>query len=635
MKKTESPSIPAEQQNPVVVAPSVEMKVVKLEGSPMLDIAVVLSNTLMLHHDEKAIELCLMHTKDLNPNTIIFNGDILDFYRRSEIDRNPLRIFSDREVLAMRKEIIAKLKKDEAARERADKKANAKTKKLTPNQIEHIVGSKSLERALGEELKVCFSVLKRFRKAHPKAELIWVYGCQEHYLVSYLKKYFPGLLNQLDEFCKENAIQKVYNGTRNNIYQYGSLVIGHWYRGGIDSQSGSVAHMLMDQEGVSLIQGHTKRGGWVCRTIPGEKPKFISAFENFSLCKRPVGKNWQLGYSVVYREKDKKRFQVFQVPIAKYGFFWGDKEYRLDPTKVGSWEKAIAISDIHFRFEDKEALAAVLGFMKEYQPDRVFLNGDLPDFPDISRFANSPLDILTDEDLTNLSSLVLESKQQGKIKKYLKPRLQRDFERIYGFFKELRQLCPKAEITWVFGNHDYRLQAYIDENAGQLAGVRRPGDKEEILALSELTRASEFGIGIVYSGLIESSTNYGDLLVGHFYKVSTKSSFTARNLVQQKLKSLIQPHVHRMGAYYKTLLDGTVLVGVEMGCLCRLDPHYTQNPNWQHGFVVIHKKKNSGRFYLQPVQIVDGAFLFGGKRYGRPSSVNNTDNTNNVSEAKS
>lgn len=594
----------------------VDAKIVQTENGSALDIAVVLSNMRTLHHDEKAIELCLMHTKDLNPDSIIFNGDIIDFHRRSEIDRNPLRIFNDREILAMRREIIADLNKQEAAKERAAKKANIKPKKLTPYQIERIVHSKSLERALREELKVCFGVLKQFRKAHPKAQLVWVYGCQEHYLTSYLKKYFPALIDYWDEFCKDNLIQKVYNGTRNNIYQYGSLVIGHWYRGGIDSQSGSVAHLLMDQEGVSLIQGHTNRGGWVCRTVPGSKPKFISAFENFSLCKRPVGKNWQLGYSVVYREKDKRRFQVFQVPIAKYGFFWGDKEYRLDPKKVGSWEKAVSFSDVHFRYEDKPTLRAVLDFIKEYQPDAVYVNGDVPDFPDISRFANSPLDFLTEEDVVNLKSLVLESKQHGK---YLKPRLQRDFEIIHDFFGELRQICPEADIYWVFGNHDHRLQAYIEENAGQLSGVRRPGDKDEILSLAEITKVSDFDVKIVYSGKNESSTSYGDLLIGHFYKVSTKSSFTARALVQQKLSSLLQPHVHRMGAYYKTLLDGTMLVGVEMGCVCRLDPQYMQNPNWQHGFVVIHKKKNSGRFYLQPIQIVDGAFLFGGKRYGRKS----------------
>jgi len=338
------------------------------------------------------------------------------------------------------------------------------------------------------------------------------------------------------------------------------------------------------------------------------------------LFKDYIAKTTSLFNPSLYKERDKRRFQVFQVPIANYGFFWGNKEYRLDPTRVGSWEKAVAISDLHFRFEDKVALGATLGFIEEYQPDVIFVNGDVPDFPDISRFSNSPLDLLTDEDVADLSSLVLESKQQGKIKKYLKPRLQRDFERIYEFFKELRRICPKARIVWIFGNHDHRMQGYVDEDAKQLAGVRRPGDKDEVLALAELTKVREFGVEIVYSGKNESSTTYGDLLVGHFYKVSAKSSFTAAGLVRQKHSSLVQPHVHRMGAYYKTLLDGTVLVGVEMGCLCRLDPEYMQYPNWQHGFVVIHKKKNSGRFYLQPIHIVDGAFLFAGKRYGRPSN---------------
>ena len=81
--------------------------------------------------------------------------------------------------------------------------------------------------------------------------------------------------------------------------------------------------------------------------------------------------------------------------------------------------------------------------------------------------------------------------------------------------------------------------------------------------------------------------------------------------------SLLQPHVHRVGAHYKTRHDGKMYVGIEMGCLCDLNPEWMQDPNWQHGFVVIHKKKGRNRFYLQPIHIVEGAFLFGGKRYGR------------------
>jgi len=593
-----------------------------------IGVTLVISNTRAPHQDDKAIQLCLMHSKNLkNLETIIFNGDMVDYYHRSDIDRNPLRVFTNKEISAMSLEIEKRVRSQEIkAQAEADafaekeKKASRKVKILSVEQLERLTKKEIQEIAHKKELEQLFSIMKLFRDAHPDADLVWVFGCQEFYLMKYFEKHYPHLIDEIDRFCRQNKIQKVYNGTRNNVYNYGPLAIGHWFRGGLNSPSGSVAHLLLDDEGSSLIQGHTNRGGWACRTVYGAKPKFISGFENFSLCKRPVGKNWQLGYSIVYKERDKRRFQVFQVPIANYGFFWGNKEYRLDPTRVGSWEKAVAISDLHFRFEDKVALGATLGFIEEYQPDVIFVNGDVPDFPDISRFSNSPLDLLTDEDVADLSSLVLESKQQGKIKKYLKPRLQRDFERIYEFFKELRRICPKARIVWIFGNHDHRMQGYVDEDAKQLAGVRRPGDKDEVLALAELTKVREFGVEIVYSGKNESSTTYGDLLVGHFYKVSAKSSFTAAGLVRQKHSSLVQPHVHRMGAYYKTLLDGTVLVGVEMGCLCRLDPEYMQYPNWQHGFVVIHKKKNSGRFYLQPIHIVDGAFLFAGKRYGRPSN---------------
>ena len=589
-----------------------------------LEVAIVLSNLRIPHHDEKAIQLCLMHVKDLNVDKIILNGDILDFHRRSDINRNPLRMLNDKEMMAMRREIVDRIRKEEDKAEAELDKVNKEKddnkkvyKRLSTDQVERIVKHETLEQALKKELEQFFGIVKKFKEVRPSAEFIWIYGCQEHYLVTYLAKYFPNLLKTIDDFCKSEKVLQVNNGTRNNVYNYGQLVIGHWLRGGLSSPSAFVAHTLLDDEGVSLIQGHTNRGGWACRTIEGLK--YISAYENFSLCKRPVGKNWQLGYSLVYREKDKKRFQVFQVPIASYGFFWGTKEYRLDE-KVGFWETAVTISDIHIPYEDEQALAAACSFLKELQPNVVFVNGDVNDFQDISRFAGSPLDFISDKDAANFKNLIVEG--QNGSSKFLKPRLQREFEKIFAFFKLLRELCPNARIVWIFGNHEYRLQRYVEENASALAGVRKPGGKEEILSLMDITRVRELGVEVVYSGLIESYTTYGGLLVGHFYRVNAKSAYTARNLLQKKHQSLVQPHVHRVGAHYKTRLDGKVLVAVEQGCLCQLNPHYMQNPNWQHGFVVIHKKKNSDRFYLQPIHIVDGAFLFGGKRFGRPSHNN-------------
>lgn len=627
-------SVNKQQKESKVVDPCATADAVKQDQSKAvspstakdIEIALVISNTRAPHQDDKAIQLTLMHSKDLKPLKIFFNGDMIDYFNRSEIDRNPLRIFTAKDIASMQSEIRKRVREQEAKNQEAENKLAEekerkarKVKTFNDGQLERLVHWELQERAHRKELQILFGIMKLFRDAHPDAELVWIWGCQEYYLEKRLSKYHPGLLAEIDDFCKQNKIQKVFNGTRNNIYNYGALVIGHWFRGGLSSPSGSIAHILMDEEGCSLIQGHTNRGGWACRTLQGSKPEFISSYENFMLCKRPTGKNWQLGYSVVYKEKDRRRFQVFQVPIANYGFFDGLKEYRLDLTKVGDWETSIAFSDIHFRFEDPVALKITLDFTEELQPDNIFVNGDVPDFPDISRFSNSPLDNLTDSDLANLNSLILESKRQGKSRKYIKPRLQRDLERIHEFFKDLRRRCPKAKIYWIFGNHDHRLQVFVEENKPQLAGVRCPGGKGDYLSLDEMAKVSDFGVEIVYSGKNESSMTYGKLLIGHFYTVSSRSGATARGLINKKHKSLLQPHVHRMGSCFKTLNDGTVLVGVEMGCLCRLDPDWMENPNWQQGFVIIHKKKSGNRFHVQPIQIIDGAFLVGGKRYGRPS----------------
>src|SRR3989344_2747144 len=82
----------------------VTSKTDKSENSNALEVAVVLSNTLVPHHDEKAIQLALMHTKDLDVAKIFFNGDWIDYYHRSEIDRNPLRIFMAKEISIMHSE---------------------------------------------------------------------------------------------------------------------------------------------------------------------------------------------------------------------------------------------------------------------------------------------------------------------------------------------------------------------------------------------------------------------------------------------------------------------------------------------------------------------------------------------------
>ena len=70
-----------------------------------IEVALVISNSRAPHQDDKAIQLVLMHSKDLGLTKIFFNGDMIDYFNRSDIDRNPLRIFTAKDIATMKSEI--------------------------------------------------------------------------------------------------------------------------------------------------------------------------------------------------------------------------------------------------------------------------------------------------------------------------------------------------------------------------------------------------------------------------------------------------------------------------------------------------------------------------------------------------
>jgi hypothetical protein len=54
------------------------------------------------------------------------------------------------------------------------------------------------------------------------------------------------------------------------------------------------------------------------------------------------------------------------------------------------------------------------------------------------------------------------------------------------------------------------------------------------------------------------------------------------------------------------------------GCLCRVDgavPGVSSRPDWQQGFGVITRHRETGATTMHPVQIHDGIAMYGGKTY--------------------
>lgn len=241
------------------------------------------------------------------------------------------------------------------------------------------------------------------------------------------------------------------------------------------------------------------------------------------------------------------------------------------------WEKSIVINDIHIPFHDPKVIKLLFRFIKWFKPKKVFINGDLLDCWAISKFDKNP------KDGTSLNDEIRIGRK---------------------FLQDLRALDKDMDIIWIYGNHEYRFQQYLISQAPELIGLNG-------LSLAEQMNVKDYGVKVVFSGLKESFIPYGRLYIGHYNKVAKHGGYTVKSLIDDKGVSVIQGHTHRFGSHLRTLLDGTVLGGWENACLCSLRPNYVLNPNWQHGFSVVWKKKN-GRFMVEQVPIIHYKFFYGG-----------------------
>lgn len=86
-------------------------------------------------------------------------------------------------------------------------------------------------------------------------------------------------------------------------------------------------------------------------------------------------------------------------------------------------------------------------------------------------------------------------------------------------------------------------------------------------------------------------------------RVSCVSVDNGTLIIRSKGKTLITQNTHRLGCYYYRTPE-RYLAWYESGCLCKLDPEYVKSPNWQQAFLYGYVEKDS--FAVTPIPIVDG-----------------------------
>jgi hypothetical protein len=147
--------------------------------------------------------------------------------------------------------------------------------------------------------------------------------------------------------------------------------------------------------------------------------------------------------------------------------------------------------------------------------------------------------------------------------------------------REWKDASPEATIFYLIGNHEDRLRRWI-------------WDHDEFAELDALELYNLLGfpkLGIPWNKEKgeegHRELDLGALLIEHGRYVRKYSAYTAKAHIEEErhARSIVHGHTHRGGSYLTRTRD-RIIQAQECFCLCRLDPEYVRNPNWQQGIVL-------------------------------------------------
>lgn len=232
------------------------------------------------------------------------------------------------------------------------------------------------------------------------------------------------------------------------------------------------------------------------------------------------------------------------------------------------------ISDLHVPYHDVQALSLAIEYGKEYGINCIFINGDIMDFFQISRF--------------------LKTKRKRSVKEEL--------ETANEVLDVLNREFPNIPIYFLKGNHDNRLELYLAEKAPEVLDL-------DIWKLEELLDAKKHNMVVLEDNVLvkmgKLNVTHGHLLLrGFFAPVNA-----ARGVFLRAKSSTIISHVHKVSMHTETTINDKQIITYSTGCLCELNPEYAPLANnYSHGFAHIITKPN-GDYKVRNLQILDGQII--------------------------
>lgn len=213
----------------------------------------------------------------------------------------------------------------------------------------------------------------------------------------------------------------------------------------------------------------------------------------------------------------------------------------------------IMAGDVHVPYHDPDALETCIEYAIDIRAKTFVMMGDWLDFYQVSRWMKDPR--------------------------------KRDLKSELAMFNELldsmQAAMPDTKLIFKCGNHEFRLDSYILQNAPQLFGL-------DEIKLKNLLHLDRRGIDFV-DHMQVIRYKHLNIIHGHEYVFSISNPVNpARGLYNRAKKNTICFHHHQSSSHSEKDISGDVTTCWSSGCLCNLSPEYMPFNKWNHGFIEIN-----------------------------------------------
>ena len=259
-------------------------------------------------------------------------------------------------------------------------------------------------------------------------------------------------------------------------------------------------------------------------------------------------------------------------------------------------------------FHDEAAMAVFTEVCRLEQPDSIIILGDVLDLPSQGKYVQ-------EAGFARTTQMALDTTHE--------------------WLATLRAVCPDARIVVIEGNHDKRMQTFIEQNALAAFGIRQAGtpDGWPVMSIPFLLRLPE--LNIEYQDAYPAATHWDDDTTRNIHGTRANSRGSTMSQYSADLPHINTwaGHTHRTEIVYKTVMgargEPIESYSANPGCLCRTDGavpsvHGALHgdgtsarivEDWQQGFGAL-LYDGHGNSWPQVHRIRDGRTLYNGRLIG-------------------